>query len=46
MVAWDFCPLDENILSPPMVDCLIEKVNVFPGNRIEIEYKIQDLFDF
>lgn len=37
---------DENILSPSMVDRLIEKVNVFPGNRIEIEYKIQDLFDF
>ncbi len=37
---------DENILSPSIVDRLIEKVNVFPGNRIEIEYKVQDLFDF
>ncbi len=37
---------NENILSPSMVDRLIEKVNVFPGNRIEIEYKIHDLFDF
>lgn len=37
---------DENILSPSIVDRLIGKINVFPGNRIEIEYKIQDLFDF
>lgn len=29
-----------------MVDRLIGKVNVFPGNRIEIEYKVKDLFYF
>ncbi len=37
---------NENILSTSMVNRLIEKLNVFPGNRIEIEYKIHDLFDF
>lgn len=36
---------DENILSPSMVDRLIGKVNVFPGNRIDILYKIHDMFE-
>ena len=32
-------------LTPELVDLLIEKVLVFPGNRIDIIYKVKDLFD-
>lgn len=35
---------DADSLTPELVNLLIEKVYVFPGNRIEIAYKIQDLF--
>ena len=31
-------------LSQELVNLLIEKVYVFPGKRIEIAYKVQDLF--
>ena len=36
---------DTNGLTPELVNLLIEKVYVFPDKRIEIAYKIQDLFD-
>ena len=36
---------DTNGLTPELVHLLIEKVYVFPDKRIEIAYKIQDLFD-
>lgn len=32
-------------LTPELVNLLIEKVYVFPDKRIEIAYKVQDLFD-
>ena len=32
-------------LTPELVNLLIEKVYVFPDKRIEIMYKVQDLFD-
>ena len=32
-------------LTPELVSLLIDKVYVFPGKRIEIAYKVQDLFD-
>lgn len=31
-------------LTKPLVDTLIKKVKVFPGNHIEIEYAVQDFF--
>ena len=36
---------DANGLTQELVNLLIEKVYVFPDKRIEIAYKIQDLFD-
>ena len=36
---------DAESLTPELVSLLIEKVYVFPGKRIEIAYKVQDLFD-
>lgn len=32
-------------LTPELVDLLIEKVYVFPDKRIEITYKVRDLFE-
>ena len=32
-------------LTPELVNLLIEKVYVFPDKRIEVAYKVQDLFD-
>ena len=32
-------------LTPELVNLLIEKVYVFPDKRIEIAYKVQDLFE-
>ena len=32
-------------LTPELVNLLIDKVYVFPGKRIEIAYKVNDLFD-
>ena len=32
-------------LTPELVDLLIEKIYVFPDKRIEIAYKVQDLFE-
>ena len=31
-------------LTPSLADALIKQVLVFPGNRIEIEYVVQDVF--
>ena len=36
---------DVESLTPELVDLLIEKVYVFPDKRIEIAYKVQDLFE-
>ena len=36
---------DAEGLTPELVNLLIEKVYVFPDKRIEIMYKVQDLFD-
>ena len=36
---------DAEGLTPELVSLLIDKVYVFPGKRIEIAYKVQDLFD-
>lgn len=36
---------DAEGLTPELVNLLIEKVYVFPDKRIEIAYKVQDLFD-
>ena len=36
---------DAESLTPELVNLLIEKVYVFPDKRIEIMYKVQDLFD-
>ena len=36
---------DAESLTPEWVNLLIEKVYVFPDKRIEIAYKVQDLFD-
>ena len=36
---------DAEGLTTELVDLLIEKVYVFPDNRIEIAYKVQDLFE-
>lgn len=36
---------DAEGLTPELIDLLIEKVYVFPDNRIEIAYKVQDLFE-
>lgn len=36
---------DADVLTPELVNLLIEKVYVFPGKRIEIAYKVQDLFE-
>ena len=36
---------DAESLTPELVNLLIEKVYVSPGKRIEIAYKVQDLFD-
>jgi DNA invertase Pin-like site-specific DNA recombinase len=32
----------ENALTRPLADALIDRVRVFPGNRIEIEWKVAD----
>lgn len=32
-------------LTQSLIDALIDKVYVFPGNRIEIVYKMQDVFN-
>ena len=37
--------LAENKLSRPLVDLLVEKVYVYPGNQIEIEWKYADFFE-
>ncbi|MDR2167030.1 MAG: hypothetical protein LBE35_04155 [Clostridiales bacterium] len=29
-------------LSRPLVDALVEKVYIYPGNRVEIEWKVTD----
>ncbi len=34
------------MLTSELTDLLIEKVYVFPDNRIEIVYKVHDLFEF
>ena len=36
---------DAEGLTPELVSLLIDKVYIFPGKRIEIAYKVQDLFD-
>ena len=36
---------DAEGLTPELVNLLIEKVYVFPDKRIEVAYKVQDLFD-
>ena len=36
---------DADGLAPELVNRLIEKVYVFPDKRIEIAYKVQDLFE-
>ncbi|MGN0977560.1 MAG: recombinase zinc beta ribbon domain-containing protein [Faecousia sp.] len=36
---------DAERLTPELVNLLIEKVYVFPDKRIEIAYKVQDLFE-
>lgn len=36
---------DADCLTPELVNLLIEKVYVFPGNGIEISYKVQGMFD-
>ena len=36
---------DAECLTPELVSLLIDKVYVFPGKRIEIAYKVNDLFD-
>ncbi len=36
---------DADGLTPELVHLLIEKVYVFPDKRIEIAYKIKDIFD-
>lgn len=36
---------DAEGLTPELVNLLIEKVYVFPGNGIEISYKVQGMFD-
>ena len=36
---------DAECLTPELVNLLIEKVYVFPDKRIEIAYKVQDLFE-
>ena len=36
---------DAEGLTPELVSLLIDKVYVFPGKRIEIAYKVHDLFD-
>ncbi len=35
----------ENRLTPALVDLLIEKVLIFPGERVEIKWKVADFFD-
>ena len=32
-------------LTSPLTDLLIDKVRVYPGSRIEVVYKVQDLFE-
>ena len=34
-----------DVLTSELTDLLIEKVYVFPDNRIEIVYKVHDLFE-
>jgi hypothetical protein len=34
--------LDSEKLSRPLVDALVEKVYIYPGNRVEIEWKVAD----
>mgnify|MGYP000131567966 CR=1 FL=1 len=36
---------EADVLTSELTDLLIEKVCVFPDNRIEIVYKIHDLFE-
>ena len=36
---------DADELTTAMVSLLIEKVRVFPNKKIEIEYKVQDIFE-
>ena len=36
---------DAESLTPELVNLLVEKVYVFPDKRIEVAYKVQDLFD-
>ena len=36
---------EETGLTTALADLLIDRVRVYPGNRIEIEYKVQDLFE-
>ena len=36
---------EANVLTSELTDLLIEKVYVFPDNRIEIVYKVHDLFE-
>lgn len=36
---------EADVLTSELTDLLIEKVYVFPDNRIEIVYKIHDLFE-
>ena len=36
---------DAEGLTPELVSLLIEKVYIFPDKRIEIAYKVNDLFD-
>ena len=35
-----------DVLTPELVNLLIEKIYVFPDKRIEIAYKIKDIFDW
>ena len=36
---------EADVLTSELTDLLIEKVYVFPDNRIEIVYKVHDLFE-
>ena len=37
--------LDADTLTTELADFLIDRVLVYPDNRIEIAYKIKDIFD-